>query len=283
MSAKGRSRVVVNCNGETREIFSIAEKPSGDLMVFLRPGEHVEEEGEDQTKIKQQRYSIHMSPNNLTINLIKQTYEFYDGTIQESYLYSAAVYNKIFCDIYCMYCPDLTIDRCIPKTKSRDILIDLCIIDTKKQTLIYGLIVTSNQNPDSIPGFGKFETRIIEFENFRVVVWFTFLFLPAMPNSWLIHSTNRRLLRNKINIPFVVAKTGGVHRGHDPLEVRTLIEANILRLVKKYFERTKLMDVKLPERIKLLLLEGGIGTFSPNQLERRLGKAARRIINSISS
>lgn len=218
-----------------RLLFSVEEKRKGDLMLYLHPAEQFEGEGQNQN-IKQQRYSIHPSPNSSQgINVIKHTLELKNKKILTSRNYTKVIKRRAgFCNIFSRRSPNLSPDHYNVNSKRR--LISLGEYDPITLTLIYSIYIS---HPDVIFTHYKpidFNVLQHKFTYFNLILLWSYALFPSHSSGKLLHN---------ITIPTTLrSRPEGLGASKNEQEVITRYELDRDILCELFIQEMKLTKFK---------------------------------------
>ena len=173
MGYKPKTRVVIRCNGEDREIISIRILSSGDLLITLKGALTATHHGAYVPRVEQ-RYSVHCSPGSEGM-LIKQTLGVTTGSVKGYQLRYPNDQGQLLALMYGHLMPDLNDSRYSAAPHARDVTVrPYGFQDAGQATLVYAVAVTT----DRVSDFGALmglKVTTIDFPTCRVVFmsgWF---------------------------------------------------------------------------------------------------------------
>jgi len=189
MAAK-KVRFTIEVDDVPRKLLSIVERTNGDLVFGVPAAADLGYvPGNDKT-IRQQKFSIHVSPRSFHCNTIKQTLLLDNGQLITSYHKTTALkLDTGFAPVFFRRCPDLSLARYALSQRDKGERISLGGLDHRRYNLIYGVFVGRPDRfmraPDHIA-----QTEQCAFKNFRVVILAARLLLPSHPTGTYTHISN---------------------------------------------------------------------------------------------
>lgn len=152
-----------------RELFSVLEKPNGELLIPFSAGSTFYF-GDVGKPILEHRYSIHASPKSADFTTIKQTVRLEDDCLTHVSLTDAIKKKSGFSPIYVRRCQHPVSDVRDKKYKSTDTVVTLpALPDHERLTLFHGLFVGhpdvdfTARLPEQVSG-GIFPMRFRKFQ-----------------------------------------------------------------------------------------------------------------------
>ena len=194
-------RFIAVVKGKPRCVLSAYERTSGDLLLNIRakqllrePGVLIESPSADPKhgeQVVQSRYSVHMSPKSTVANLIKLTCVLANGEEINSFNYSSGIkQTNMFAPIYsrrCTVMEDDTYD--VENIEKQDIVLGEWA--QPAFTLMFTVFVGPNRTFDrSLPKI-DFRFRQVNFSEFSIVLFWSFLGIPAHVSGMLSHIGTR--------------------------------------------------------------------------------------------
>ncbi|GGI23801.1 hypothetical protein [Bradyrhizobium guangdongense] len=179
-----RTEFVVEVNGRDRSLFSVAERPNGDLLIFF---EHAERFGYDAcgSEIRTQKYSVHVSPNSAEFSTLKQTLLLQDDTETTTSALTDAPKKGGFFVVFSRRPPDLASDRYLSNDdKHTKIRLGGSGVDANLALVYCVAIGGAKSSFGPKPNMGVIEYK---FANFTLVVLSHYLTLPPHRNGDLLH------------------------------------------------------------------------------------------------
>lgn len=177
-------RCVIHVDGVPRVLFHVSQTAKGDLMISTTSASYTRHNDDgDATPnvpIREDRYSIHTSPNSKTGNLIKQTLKDRDGKISHIRHFTEAMKTRDrLAPLYVARTVSLRHDRYISNDSPRTI-VDLGAYNPSELTLYYTVFVAREGHVfDSgvlVPHATSFEQ---DFSPFRLIVMSSFAAMPS--------------------------------------------------------------------------------------------------------
>lgn len=192
------SKEIVLCfnlkNEGLRKVVSIKERNNGDLVIMPKYAEHYREpttEPNNNIKIKQQKYSVHCSPNSKEFNVCMHNLELSDGNTIRTPQYTKTVKsnNGRLTALYYCRCPDLSIDRYKLNNKDQNKSFCLDEFDRHANTLYYGIFICSNSKKSYLSfQTGEQNYKTFKFSNFTVLFVWTYQYIPSHLSGAKIHN-----------------------------------------------------------------------------------------------
>jgi hypothetical protein len=179
-------RVGLLVDGQFRRLLSLAEKRN-ELTIGIANAEHFSfTPGE--TKVLQQKYTVHASPNSPVYNTITHTLRLSNGERLRSYILTDAVKGKSgFSHLFSRRCPDLRNERYLLRDASAFDPIILGDYSPQRMTPLLSVFVGGPSN-DFDATSPDFFVRQIQLPSFRVVVAIAMCVLPSHWTGDLAHS-----------------------------------------------------------------------------------------------
>ena len=248
MPKQSKTRIVVNLNGNVKEILSILEKKDGDLIIFPKPEENYD--GSLRSgPIKNEHVSIHQSANSNGF-LIKTTTLLEEGQIITNAQFRQPGPDGLAALIYGHATADLSNSRYDCKCKKEDNLVYLYKDDIAGSGILFYFLIASASSGD-FPLNAKTEPTILHFKNFTILCLSGFL--PLLP------------FRKSVKFRYVTSapRTG---QANDPAPLKmdltalplqtcvNLAESNIEPLARLLYNEHLAEDLKRPEKQKLYYL-----------------------------
>jgi hypothetical protein len=223
-----RSIFITRIDEKPRVLFSIFEKPNGELIIPIRTSERYGTDYSSGSPILEQRFSIHPSLKSQEYTTAKHTTNLQDGRQVTSVALTDAVKQKTgFSLIFALRAPNMAPDKYLlsDKDKGNSKFFELPPTNPLTATLYYGLLVGSPEIEfkASDPQLLVFQHR---YKRFRIVLLATwFLGSPSHHTSEFLHvltadpetpssSTERMFLRQfmrESQIPFASSSLRMVH------------------------------------------------------------------------
>ncbi len=186
-------RLTIEVNEVDRELFSVVERKSGDVMIFVKAAVDVSPgEGAEFQEVKEQRFSVHVSPKSPG-HTVKQTLRTARGQITTSALVmprsltarsAGGIILKPksqFCwPIFMVRPPSLENERYLSKPKPADRRISIGSFSPKLANLVYMVIVTSPDILDIPITRDRTNLQTLPFSRFNVHVMHGFSIAPTV-------------------------------------------------------------------------------------------------------
>jgi hypothetical protein len=183
-----KTRFVVRIADSPRILFSILEKPNGELIVPIRTAERFT----DGTgpRLLEQRYSIHPSPGSPDFTTIKQTINVHEGKSVTSVILTDAIKKRSgFSLIFVRRVQNLTPDRYAIKLplKTNERAFVLADLDPDLHTLFFGLFIG---HPDSTFDASAADVFVAQFpfKECKIVILMSAFLMPAHYTSEFAHA-----------------------------------------------------------------------------------------------
>lgn len=171
---------VVVSNGKYRQIFSIVEKPSGELTVILRGGESVAD-GMHPTSpsvLNELRISIHLSKDSAKNGrTIKETVTIDGGTTKTSAAFIKDSSEDLLWPVKSLLCPDLDDPRYDISKKINSPVIICENYPKKSCSLMVHIVVCAKNRPE--PHFVDRLLTVVPFAKFNILLYTSFLNVPT--------------------------------------------------------------------------------------------------------
>jgi hypothetical protein len=182
-----KTRIMVKTNGRQRALVTFRENTKGDLYIGMYSGLQVGVPP-DNIKIKEHRYSLHVSERIPTDNLIKRTFILEDGSERNLYTYTNAVKTKsgFFCISLKRY-SDLSASYYDVSENTSFKKINIGDFSPSHHTLIVGIFVGSPESlfPETSDTCLIFRVVSLLFQIIILVAWNQ---APATPFAWFMDS-----------------------------------------------------------------------------------------------
>ncbi len=192
MSDKLSTRYIVECDGKLLRLFSVIErKESGDLVIKLNHSDfyrEFEKEPNNNIIIKNQKYSVHCSPNSIDkINSIVHTLDLSNGeTIRTSHYTKALKQNDLFASLYIKRCPDLNKPKYETDLNKIEI-INLGSYDPLKCFLYYMIVIGNKGHDFNNYCESDINSKTVQYKNFSLTVLWSFAIMPSNHTSAISH------------------------------------------------------------------------------------------------
>jgi hypothetical protein len=183
-----RTRYAVRINGSLRILFTILEKPNGELIIPMKTGERAE--SKFGPRLLEQRYSVHPSPQSLEFTTIKQTVNTDDGKTETSVILTDAAKLKTgFAIVFVRRIQDLTPERYEIKSANRKaertyVVADL---DPALHTLFIGVFIGHPDTPFHASNDGIVVSHF-PFKEFKVIILSTARIMPVHYSTDYAHA-----------------------------------------------------------------------------------------------
>jgi hypothetical protein len=188
--ARPKTRFVIEAGQQLSELFSVWERPNGDLMIVPKKvdqlGEGVVDLYDD---LKEHRVSVHVSPSSPGITIVQHAY-FTNGNLAKSYAFILPKNSRFLWQIYGFSAADLEQNRykCIPK--ANDQLKILGSYQPKNSVLIYFVIISTSGTWNK-PPFVLNEIKA-EFSKFDVTVYWGYIASTSFHQGHIIFPATAR-------------------------------------------------------------------------------------------
>lgn len=174
-----RTRYAVRIDGSLRILFTILEKPDGELIIPMKTGERAE--NSLGPRLLEQRYSVHPSPQSPEFTTIKQTVNTDDGKTETSVILTDAVKLKTgFAIVFSRRVQDLTPERYAIQSTNRKnertyVLADL---DPVLHTLFISVFVGHPDTPFDVSSDDAVASHF-PFKEFKIIILSTAKLIPV--------------------------------------------------------------------------------------------------------
>ncbi|MBJ7413636.1 MAG: hypothetical protein JHD15_25250 [Phenylobacterium sp.] len=177
MSKQPKTRVVVSYESNDRELFSVQELASGDLVIVARHEENFEDvRTGERSKMALERMTVHYSPESDGTTFMRHII-LESGEKRTGSAFIKNSKDSLFAQLWSKLCPELN-DRYVRPPRPRD---TVCRIGEFHQrdmtTLIYTVMISNvgKRAPDNLSN-----TRTsISFSRFDVSIYSSYLNIPA--------------------------------------------------------------------------------------------------------
>ena len=185
MSGSPKTRFSVIKGGEDRELFSVQERKSGDLLIFLKFAGMYEHVDGNKIAVSGQRYSVHCSPNSEG-RTVKHTLDFSgNGKIDSAQFYLPG-FDGFTALLFGKTVQNLAPKKYLLMKNNNDKIIKLCQFDIGIMTMFYFIIITDIDY--EIKNYNsKMNVKILQFSKFNLVVLSGFFPVPALPEADIMH------------------------------------------------------------------------------------------------
>ena len=186
----GRTIHTVNVAGKPRVLFSILEKPNGELIVPFRLLERRGANYMTGTPILEQRFSIHPSLKSAEFTTVKHTTNLADGKrIVHTALTDAVKGKTGFFMIFARRAPIMSADKYLlsERDRNRSTIVDLPEYNQATHTLFYSLFVGPNEIEFRGPENREVIVKQYSLKRFRIVFVAGLLSLPSVHSSEFMH------------------------------------------------------------------------------------------------
>ncbi|CAI2449020.1 Uncharacterised protein [Serratia liquefaciens] len=186
-----KSLVTMNVNGVKKNILAFELRPSGDVIMLLRPAQAYREAGKGMVNLKpitQQRYTIHKSSQSKeNINLIKHTLGVKEEPNIHTYLATPAIKSKTgFVHIFSRRYPAMDVGQYDAKLSKKISEIYLGDFDATKSTLFFSVFVGAAEVQVSDNKYYA-NTHSFVIGDFRFLLVWGFMMLHSHNSGGLIH------------------------------------------------------------------------------------------------
>jgi hypothetical protein len=188
-----RTRFAVRIGGKSRILFSILEKPNGELIVPSKTAEKAD--NSDGPRLLEQRYSIHPSPKSSEFTMVKQTLNTVDGKTEDSVVLTDAVKLKTgFSIIFVRRVQSLSSDRyVIEATKKQDErTVVLADFDESLNSFFFGVFLGHPDTPFDIPSDDRVVVNHFYFKKFKIILLATVMQIPSHYTTDYSHAVTFR-------------------------------------------------------------------------------------------
>jgi hypothetical protein len=168
--------ITIGIRGEQRLLFRVEERASGDLTIIIKNTifSYSGLRATDNDRIREQRCSVHCSPQSPNTNVIKLTTIMRDGRASYSRNYTQALKRKgQFAGIFIRRVADLSDPRYAVKANPN--VISLGDYDPTAFHPVFMVFVGDVDRDFSLPGFENVNFLEIIFTRFRLIVLWQFL------------------------------------------------------------------------------------------------------------
>lgn len=202
-----KTRVVVDIDGQQRELFAVEERKNGDVMLYVKWSRQMStSDGADHEDLTEQRFSIHVSPKSAG-HTIKQTVKTSKVTTTTSALVlpnevrrktQGGIYpdkEKSFCwPVYMGRPPRLDVGRYDCKPRPADQILSLGAMKPTLSNVVYMVVVTYPNVSTIEEVRGRTRVQTIGFEKFNVHIVYGFSLAPSVPfGDFLTFTTGPQL------------------------------------------------------------------------------------------
>lgn len=203
----GKTRVTVEIDGVARELFSVEERKTGDLMIFLKSSMAISTStGAAHEEIVEQRFSVHVSPRSRG-HTIKQTLKTVAGTATTSALVLPVGVRPVspvglLLDRHAQFCwpifmarpPQLDGGRYDSAPKPADRQLSLGAFNPGLANLVYMVVVTSTDVGTLPTVRGRTKVETMRFQRFNLHVMNGYSLAPSAPTGeFLTYATSPQL------------------------------------------------------------------------------------------
>lgn len=235
MSNKSNLRLVFKVGKETYKLLSVTERKCDDLIVAPNKSEFYRDFNkeviiEENLKIKNQKYSVHCSPNSKTgINAIVHRLEYGNKKINTNLYTKALKKNNLFIPLYSARSPNL-LNKEYKTDLKRNKIINLGTYDPNISVLYYQIIISNTERDFNISSEIDFNFKSIKFRKFTLTIIWSFGILPSDGTGAKIHFTTLpdETIKNQCNEGFTSEQITHTYR-----EYRQLLHNEFINLIIK--------------------------------------------------
>lgn len=207
-----KTRVVVDIDGQQRELFAVEERKNGDVMIYVKWSRQMSTADDaDHVDLAEQRFSIHVSPKSAG-HMIKQTVKSSKVTTTTAALVlpnevrrktQGGIYSdkeRFFCwPVYMVRPPRLDSGRYDCKPKPADQILSLGLMKPNLSNVVYMVVVTYPNVSTIEEVRGRTLVQTISFEKFNVHVVYGFSLAPSVPfGDFLTFTTGPQLAEGQL-------------------------------------------------------------------------------------
>jgi hypothetical protein len=196
MSGQAPVRLVVTVDRENRTFATIRERGNGDLIVTVQatgnsvrdlglPGDEAGFSSDHGKLIIQQKISVHRSIKSADSNQMKLEQKFSDGSIKLIHHVTKAIASNKFAFLFSKRYSSLESENY--HTKKDSIIHNIGVFQNKKFTMFSSFFVCSNDMKINIQ-CDDFDFYEINFEFFKIVVFYTYFLLVSNPSSMITYA-----------------------------------------------------------------------------------------------
>ncbi len=177
MSKQPKTRIIVSYEGKDRELFSVQELASGDLIIVARHEENFEDvRTGERSKMALERMTVHYSPESDGTTFMRHVI-LESGEKRTGSAFIRNSKNRLFAQLWSKLCPELN-DRHVRRPRPRDTA--CCIGEFHRRdmtTLIYTVMISDSgtRAPDNCNN----TLTSIPFSRFNVSIYSSYLNIPA--------------------------------------------------------------------------------------------------------
>lgn len=192
-----KSLVTMNVNGVKKNILAFELRPSGDVIMLLRPAQTYRDAGAGMGNLKpitQQRYTIHKnSQSKENINVIKHTLGVEGESDILTYLVTPAIKSKTgFVQIFSRRYPAMNIGQYNAKLSEKISEIYLGGFDATKSTLFFSVFVGAAEV--QVPETQYYaNTHSFVIGDFKFLLVWGFMMLQSHHSGGLAHQFTKKL------------------------------------------------------------------------------------------
>lgn len=231
-----KTRFVCQLRHQRSELLSVAERPSGGLLISLKAAENFTPDETlypAQKRISDQHYSVHRS-NAGADTTIHHTITLEDGDKLDTSSFLPASSGNLLWPIFVRACPYLGEPRYASQPRPKDHSIVAAQMEGRESTLVYSVIVSSRalNFPHSIsvpPPFAR-------FKYFDVTMLCMYLWVPPLPQGTLHHQATNL---PRVNGTFVI---GDISQSMPPIGPVT--QQALHQIVDAAFEQVRVRHMK---------------------------------------
>lgn len=222
MSKKPKTVFTFDVNGAKKKILSLIERSDGEVRILVPHAENYEAEDGSKIGIKNQYYSLHLSPKSEAGSCtFKQTIALVNGDVRSSVHYSNVLKNGTHTVLFSSRPADISIERYNANLSIRDRDVPLGQFNPKTGNILFSVLV-SPRGTDFSPHHGSLNTTYVDSFYLRITIVWTFLYLPSHSSGDRIHNTTSFIGYNNRPTPRLPFALGAVE-GHHNDKAETLI------------------------------------------------------------
>jgi hypothetical protein len=175
---KLRTRFVIGVGEQVSELFSVRERPYGDLVViFNNSYQHGDAVANTYTDTLEHRVSVHVSPNSAG-NTVVQHLRLADGSYRKVYAFILPRNGRLLWPLLMASCQNLAPEHYKSEPREGDIKISMGAYDPRYNVLIYFILVTAPPEFSIRAPFGMNYVKAT-FSNFSVMAYWAFMASPS--------------------------------------------------------------------------------------------------------
>lgn len=188
MSKGSKTRVVIEADGVSRELFSVRQLSSGELQIVLKVPREAGSLNGPFDEIKQLKFSLHL--NSVASNgsrTMKRTLVHANGRKRVSAAYWRPSDGAVRALLFTCRPPALNSDSFLHKVRGRDSVMLIGSYNPRFANLAYVVFVGDRGALNfQMSGHIPFVRTLLEFDLFEVVIYHTFMNAPSLPRGELV-------------------------------------------------------------------------------------------------